>query len=134
MGTSHPHRYDHSFTQPYAKIEPIVRYIQKHYREAISVAEVAKHFGLSTRQLDRRFQQVLKMCPHEFIMRLRIKSACEELRKTNASILEIALSLGFYDQSCFTLHFHRRMGITPLHYRKQDRLGEEEQKQAPIGI
>lgn len=120
MGTTQTYRYDDKFTQPYARLEPVVRFIRERYREKITVTEIAAQFGISVRQLVRRFQQTLKMSPHEFIMRLRIKSACEELRHSDRPILDIALSLGFYDQSSFTLQFHQRIGTTPLQYRKQN--------------
>lgn len=120
MGTTQNYRHNDQFVQPYARLEPVVQFIRERYREKITVTEIAKHFAISPRQLVRRFQQTLKMSPHEFITRLRMKTACEELRNSNRAILDIALSLGFYDQSSFTLQFHQRMGATPLQYRKQN--------------
>jgi AraC-like DNA-binding protein len=37
----------------------------------------------------------------------------------NLSIGKIAIDLGFYDQSSFTVQFKKAMGLTPLQYRKQ---------------
>jgi len=45
------------------------------------------------------------------------------LSRGDEGILDIALSLGFYDQSSFTLQFRRHMGITPLRYRKLHQSG-----------
>lgn len=123
MGTTQNYQYDKRFIQPYLQIEPAIDYIRRNFREMISVKEIAEEVGLSVRQLERRFQEILKMSPREFITKLRIKTACEELTRGNDSILQIALSLGFYDQSSFTMQFRQHMGVTPLHYRKQHQSG-----------
>lgn len=119
MGTTQNYQHDKKFIQPYLQIEPAIDFIRKHFRGNISIPEVAGKVNLSVRQLDRRFQEILKMSPRDFINKLRMKSACEELSQGDASILDIALGLGFYDQSSFTLQFRRHMGITPLQYRKK---------------
>ena len=72
----------------------------------------------ANRQLDRKFQETIKMSPRDFIMKLRVRAACQALTQSNDKIMDIALSLGFYDQSSFTLHFRKQMGTTPLKYRK----------------
>ena len=119
MGTSQNHQHDKQFIQPYLQIEPAIRHIQENFRTKITIKEIAEKVNLSARQLDRRFQEILRMSPQEFVMKIRLKTACEELGKTSNSILDIALSLGFYDQSSFTQQFRKHMGSTPLQYRKQ---------------
>lgn len=119
MGTTQSYQYGKEFLQPYLQIEPAIDYIQKHFRRKITVQTVAKTVNLSARQLDRKFQETLKMSPQEFIMKLRLKTACSELTCSPKKIMEIALDLGFYDQSSFTLQFRKQMGMTPLQYRKR---------------
>lgn len=121
MGTTQSYEHGKKFIAPYLEIEPAIDFIRQHFRRRITVAEVATQVGISVRQLDRKFQKILRMSPQEFIMRLRLKNACSELRQSNKLILEIALDLGFYDQSSFTLHFRKHMGTTPLRYRKEHR-------------
>jgi AraC-like DNA-binding protein len=121
MGTAQNYDHDKRVIQPYLRIEPAVYFIRENFRKKISVTEVAQKVHLSVRQLDRKFQEILKMSPREFITRLRIKTACEELSQGADSILDLALSLGFYDQSSFTVQFRRHTGTTPFQYRKQHR-------------
>lgn len=118
MGTTQSYQYGKEFIQPYLQIEPAIEFIQRHFREKISVKEVADTVHLSARQLDRKFQETLKMSPQEFIMKLRLKTACAELTRSQKSIMDVAIDLGFYDQSSFTMHFRKHMGMTPLQYRK----------------
>jgi len=50
---------------------------------------------------------------------MRIHDSCELLRTESIPINDIAVELGFYDQSSFTVQFKKCMGLTPLQYRKQ---------------
>ena len=118
MGTTQSYQYGKEFIQPYLQIEPAIEYIQSHFRKKITVNHIADTVHLSARQLDRKFQETLKMSPQEFIMKLRLKTACSELTSSLKPIMDIALDLAFYDQSSFTLHFRKQMGMTPLQYRK----------------
>lgn len=119
MGTTQNYESDKRIIQPYLRIEPAIQFIRERFREKISVKEVAATVHLSVRQLDRRFREIIKMSPQEFITKLRMKTACELLSRGRDNILDIALSLGFYDQSSFTLQFRKHLGLTPLQYRKQ---------------
>lgn len=124
MGTAQNYQYDRKFIQPYLQIEPAIEYIRQNFKEAISIKDVAAKANISVRQLERRFNETLKMSPREFITKLRLKTACELLTRGNDPILNIAVSLGFYDQSSFTLQFRQHMGVTPLQYRKEFQSGD----------
>lgn len=118
MGTVQSYERRHQEMQPYLEIDIAVQYIRQHFREHISISDLATKTELSTRQLHRRFQETFKVSPQAFIMKLRIQAACEDLRKSKLSIAEIGIELGFHDQSSFTLQFRKQLGITPSKYRK----------------
>ena len=119
MGTTQNYQLGKQFIAPYIQIEAAIDFIRENFRSKITVSEIASKVNLSTRQLDRKFQETLRMSPQEFIIKLRLKTACSELNSSDKSIMAIALDLGFYDQSSFTQQFRRHMGQTPLQYRKQ---------------
>lgn len=119
MGTTQNYESDKRIIQPYLRLEPAIDFIRARFREKISVKDVAATVHLSVRQLDRRFREILKMSPQEFITKLRMKTACELLSRGRENILDIALNLGFYDQSSFTFQFRKHLGVTPLQYRRQ---------------
>ena len=123
MGTTQNYESDKRIIQPYLRIEPAIQFIREHFRNKISVSDVAATVHLSVRQLDRRFREIIKMSPQEFITKLRMKTACELLSRGEEGIPDIALSLGFYDQSSFTFQFRKHLGATPLQYRKQHQSG-----------
>lgn len=81
------------------------------------MAQLARLAGLSVSQLDRRFKRLFQMTPREFVLRVRLNAACRMLASTEDSITDIALRTGFYDQSHFTKHFRRQIGVTPRSYR-----------------
>jgi len=118
MGTTQSYQSGKKFVRPYMQIEPAVEYIQAHFRRKVTIDEVARTVSLSARQLDRKFQETIKMSPRDFIMKLRVRAACQALTQGDDKIMDIAQNLGFYDQSSFTLHFRKQMGTTPLKYRK----------------
>ena len=121
MGTVQPYALEYRLSYPYPEIEKAVDYIRCRYREAIRMADLAKRVGLSVRHFDRRFKQALSVSPKSFLIKTRIQSACESLRESTISVGELALELGFSDQSSFTLLFRREMGLTPLKYRRRYR-------------
>ena len=54
-------------------------------------------------------------------MKLRIQTACDSLQDGSRPLSEVARDLGFYDQSHFTQHFQKHMGLTPFRYQQQFR-------------
>ncbi len=122
MGTVQSFEGKKQVLQPYLQIDRALAYIREHFRTGVSITELAQIVHLSPRQLHRKFVETFGSSPQAFIMKLRIQAACEALQKEGAQITEVALELGFCDQSAFTHHFHRHMGMTPLKYLRQFRL------------
>lgn len=121
MGTVQAYELQRRQSYPYPEIEKAVAYIRARFDESIRMGDLARHVGLSVRHFDRRFKQALSISPKSFLIKTRLQAACEELRRSGISVGELALRLGFSDQSSFTLLFRREMGITPLKYRQRYR-------------
>lgn len=122
MGTVQSFEGKKQVLQPYLQIDRALAYIREHFRAGVSITELAQIVHLSPRQLHRKFVETFGTSPQAFIMKLRIQAACEALQNEGAQIAEVAAALGFCDQSAFTHHFHRHMGMTPLKYLRQFRL------------
>lgn len=86
-----------------------------------SIEELARLSGLSIRQLQRKFRATFGMSPQTFLIKTRIRAACDALRNTTQSIGQIAVEVGFSDQSSFTLHFRRHTGTTPRRFQLETR-------------
>ncbi len=107
--------------EPYLELQPVVDYLKKNFREKLSVEILAGIVGLSVRQLERKFRETFQASPRAYLLRLRILTACELLKRTNKRVTEVALEVGFYDHSDFSRHFKKTVGQTPSHYRKQEK-------------
>jgi len=78
------------------------------------LAEIA---DLSKFHFLRQFAQVVGMTPGAYLRTLRLCHASRQLRRSHASILEIALKVGFADHPSFSRAFARHMGMTPSQYQ-----------------
>jgi AraC-like DNA-binding protein len=101
--------------------ETVMKFIEKNADRILTTAEVAEACGFSERTLNRRIQQSMGTTPYELMLQIRIRKAAESLITTPDSILAIAKSHGFCDQSTFTQHFRKRTGLTPKQFRKRHR-------------
>lgn len=122
MGTVQSYEGRRQVLQPYLQLDRAVNYIREHFRQGVTVTELAEIVHLSPRQLHRKFVETFGSSPQAFIMKLRIQAACEALQHEGSQISEVAVELGFCDQSSFTQQFHKHMGLTPLKYQQQFRL------------
>lgn len=98
---------------------PCIQHIEAHYAEPISMVEMAQLVGLSTTHFNRRFQQLLRMTPKQYLRSVRIQAAQRLLTTTSKSLSDIAIDLGFTDQSHLTKRFREVTGMTPAQYRKR---------------
>ena len=84
---------------------------------ALSLDELAAIADLSKFHFLRQFTQAVGMTPGAYLRTLRLCHAARKLRRSKASILEIALGVGFADHPSFSRAFARHMGMTPSEYQ-----------------
>ena len=92
-------------------------YLHAHYAENISFTVLAEAVGTHPVYLAREFRRHFGWAMGEYVRRLRIEIACRKISESNLPLTEIALTVGFYDQSHFTNIFKRTTGMTPAQYR-----------------
>ena len=103
--------------QPLSEAARALEYLRRQVGRSVSTAELGQHLGLSERTLNRKINEAFGISPYELTLRVRIQKAAEALLLTSEDIASIALDHGFCDQSSFTQHFRKRMGITPKQLR-----------------
>ena len=94
-------------------------FIRDHLGEPMMLSEIARHAGLSQRQLQRLFRRAFGMTMQQFIIQSRIQAAIHALTHSERSIAEIALMFGFSDQSAFTNKLREVTGLPPRLYRER---------------
>ena len=96
----------------------IVEYVRAHYREKLSVGDMAKVGGVSVSSQERLFKKTFELTPLMYLRRTRLNAACKILRETIIGLAEIAVQCGFNDQTNMTRAFRQELNITPLKYRR----------------
>ena len=98
---------------------PVVRHMEANFAEPISMAGMAEMAGLSSTHFNRRFLQILRMTPMQYLRTVRIQAAQRLLTTSSQSLSAIASEVGYTDQSHLTRRFREVTGMTPAAYRRQ---------------
>ena len=94
--------------------------IHECYGEKLTVSALAKIANLSRSAFVRKFTEICKAPPSEYIIKRRIEAAEYMLLNTALSIGEIAFETGFYDASHLNKSFMAEKGISPNAFRRQN--------------
>ncbi len=103
----------------YGRIKNVVAYIDTHYAENLSLAQLAKIANVSETRFRRLFRNVMEISLGRYIVKIRLNAARKLLTTTDMLIADIATSVGFWDQSHFVKAFKNDRGETPSHYRRR---------------
>jgi len=107
-------------------MEKALNYLELHYAENIGREKLAKMLHISAPTFYRRLLGTTGMTFREYLQRIRLSHAENLLRNTSLSITEIAHRTGFTDSNHFTTQFHRRFGMPPRQYRRENGRKTEE--------
>jgi AraC-like DNA-binding protein len=94
-------------------------FMRRAYPRPITCEDAAKAAGISTAHLHGLFKQWLGVSPGRYLGEFRLQRAKDRLSGSAAPIVEIALGVGFSEQSAFTRAFRRRFGESPAAYRRR---------------
>ncbi|MFQ6005324.1 MAG: GlxA family transcriptional regulator [Woeseia sp.] len=103
-----------------SKLVIAVELMEANIKEPISQEDLALYVGLSRRQLQRLFQRYLMCAPSRYYLQLRLQRACELLRQTSMSLVEISASTGFVSTSHFSKSYKELYGHSPSAERRQE--------------
>ncbi len=97
----------------------IVDYVRKHYRQKLSISDMAKEGGISVSTQERLFRKLFGLTPLMYLQKTRLNAACAMLRNSHIDLARIAKDCGFNDQTSMTRLFRLELKITPLKYRRR---------------
>lgn len=97
----------------------VVKHIERHYAEPITMSDMAELAGLSSTHFNRRFRQLLRMTPMQYLRTVRIQATQRFLTTTSHGIADIPAEVGYTDQSHLTKRFREVTGMTLAAYRKR---------------
>ncbi len=117
LGTVVDYLCKHRFMERYKSIEPVLRYIDEHIRDSISLNEVVENCHISHQYILRLFRHQMSMSALEYIQNRKIMLAKWYLYFEQSSTLTIAMKLGYEDGGYFAKVFKKLEGITPHQYK-----------------
>lgn len=95
----------------------IDKWLRAHLSEPLRVCDLATHCGFGERRFHQLFDEAFGTSPHRYLQRLRLDAALTLLSDPRHTLIDVALTVGFSDQSAFTHAFTRRFGIAPGQWR-----------------
>lgn len=104
---------------PAYKLKQVTDYINTCLADDISLGELANHVKLSQSHFSHLFRQSTGKSPYRFLIQQRINRAQELLLKQDMAIADVAVSVGFYDQSHLSRHMKKLLGVSPRQLRQQ---------------
>jgi len=99
------------------RLDVIYNYINEHYREKITLEDIAKQVHMSPKYFCRFFSRVMKKPFFEFLNENRISRSCQLLIETDKSISQICYDSGFESIPFFYRQFKRFKQCQPRQYR-----------------
>ena len=103
-----------------ALAEALRALLDAHILEPLTLAAAGRRLGASPTHLVRSFTHAFGLAPHAYQLGRRIELARQRLLEGQPPA-DVAVSVGFYDQSHFTRHFKRHVGATPGRYAARPR-------------
>lgn len=94
-----------------------VNFISQHYTETLTLDEVAGHVHLNPAYFSTMFKKEVGLSFKEYLNHVRIEESKRLLTNSNFSIIDIAIAVGFEDQSYFSKVFKKYTGMTPKQFR-----------------
>lgn len=106
------------------RIRDVITYVEEHFREPISLQDIAGHLGLGREYFCRFFKKNMGMSFLRYLNEVRISHVYRDLEQTDAPIAEIAEKNGFLNQKLFNRTFREVYGCTPSAVRRKSKPAE----------
>ena len=117
LGSVRPHAGDGTGNMDAEVVNAVMTYVNNHYREELSLEDVAKFAGFSRYYFSRSFKRQTGYSFKDYLCQKRLQVAMELLTRTELSMREVASRSGFGSVATFNRAFREKNGCTPSKYR-----------------
>ena len=100
------------------RIAEIDAYVQGHMQELVTLADIAQHIHISTKQINRILQRDFNLSGRDYIDRIKCEHAKDLLLHTDMPLDEIATAIGYANVFSFNKFFRRVEGLPPGLFRR----------------
>lgn len=102
-----------------AVVEQVLAYLQEHYKEKITLAELEEEIHYSERYINQKFQKEMGTTVIEYLNRYRIQTALNLIQKNCLPLSEIGWECGIGDYKYFNRVFKKYIGCSAREYRNR---------------
>ena len=102
-------------------VSDIIKYLEVHYHEDITLDMLADEFNISKYEISRKFPKATGMSFSHHLTRIRIENAKRLLENHTLSVTNVGTHTGFRNSSDFARVFKSVTGMTPSQYRKTNK-------------
>ncbi|PYD78226.1 helix-turn-helix domain-containing protein (plasmid) [Komagataeibacter sucrofermentans] len=103
---------------PAWKLRKALDHMEAHLAEPFDLDFLAGLCAMSRFHFSRSFHNTMGQSPSRWFIQRRVEHAKELLSKTNRSVIEIALTIGYESPSHFAQVFRKETSMSPRDYRK----------------
>jgi AraC family transcriptional regulator len=108
---------------PHRKLRTVIEYIMENLEGSLTLEQMAAIVHLSPYHFARQFKATTGLPPYQYVIARRVERAQHLLwADSELGLAEVALRVGFPDQSHFSFHFKRIVGVTPRQFRISARI------------
>jgi AraC family transcriptional regulator len=102
---------------PPPRLKQVLDYVEAHLDHQTHLSELAQTASMSPFYFAHLFKNSMGVSPHQYVTMRRIERSKELLRRSDISIFEIGLRVGYLDPKHFRVVFRREVGISPSEFR-----------------
>lgn len=100
------------------RIRQVMDYINRHLNKPLLLDDLAAEAGFSAYHFHRIFSAMVGETPADYVNRLRLERAANQLLKGRQPVTDIAMACGFSSPAVFARGFKQHFGVSASHYRR----------------
>ncbi|MDG3088452.1 AraC family transcriptional regulator [Vibrio hannami] len=100
------------------KLKPVIRYLEQNYNSSLNLEKVASLAALSPYHFHRVFKAVTGETLNEYLRRLRLQQAAQDLFYRKPPVIDVALEYGFSSSQNFAKAFKKYFDLSPTDIRE----------------
>lgn len=101
------------------RMQRIAAYLDEHYQQRVTLAQLAEAEGLTPAYMSRIFTELFGMSFQSYLNLLRLEQALPLVKDPSVYLLDICMECGFSDTRYLNGVFRREFGISPMEYRRR---------------
>lgn len=119
------------------KIDTITDYIDSHFQDELPLEKISSQFHMAAPSFSRFFKKKMGVTFYQYLSKVRLEHAVDDLLHTDKNLLHIALDSGFPNTASLNRYFSEEFGLSPQKYRiryKEKQRDQETRQQAALSL